>query len=86
MPDLDVPGVAFRPPPVEMQPALKAVVADAVAHLAPGQSGALVVLANEAGANAAIVQRLGRGWDVQAWVGKSWKGSAQYGAVVRASW
>jgi hypothetical protein len=86
MPDTQVPGVAFRPPPVGLQPSLRAVVADAVAHIAPGKTGALVALVNEQGANAAVVARFGSVWDVQAWVGKSWKGSAQYGAVVRASW
>jgi hypothetical protein len=85
MPEPDVPGVAFRPPPVELQPVLRAAIADAVAHIPPGKSGALVALVNDAGANAAIAARVGGVWAVQAWV-KSWKGRADYGGVVRASW
>lgn len=86
MADPLVPGVAFRPPPVDLQESLQRAIADAVASIPPGKTGALVALVNEQGANAAVVARLGSAWEVQVWVGKSWKGSAEYGAALRASW
>jgi hypothetical protein len=80
-------GVAFAEPPADLQPALKTAIAEAVAQLAPGQHGALVGLVNEHGANAAVVARLAGTWEVQAWVGKSWReGAVAYGAAVRKSW
>lgn len=80
-------GVAFTAPPADLEPALARTIADAVAHLPDGKRGALVGLANEHGANAAVVTRLGGVWEVQAWIGKTWKaGPTQYGGSIRASW
>jgi hypothetical protein len=80
-------GVAFREPPLDLQPTIRTAIADAVAQLEPGKTGALVGLVNEHGANAAIVARVGGTWEVQAWVGKMWKqGEISYGAAVRRSW
>ncbi len=87
MPESTLPGVAFTTPPADLQPSIQRAIADAVASIPPGKSGALVGLVNERGANAAIVAKLGQAWEVQAWIGKTWTGGAvQYGGVVRASW
>ena len=87
VPDLGLPGVRFQPPPVDLQPSIQRAIADAVAKIPPDKSGALVGLVNEHGANAAVVTRLGKAWEVQAWIGKDWKGGAlQYGGLVRATW
>lgn len=80
------PGVVFRDPPVSLQPSLQRAIADAVASLEPGASGALVAVVNERGANAAIVAKVGGAWAVQAWVGKTWHEGVQYGAAVRRAW
>jgi hypothetical protein len=80
-------GVAFREPPVALQPSLRAAIADAVATIPPGRNGALVGIATERGWNAAIVSKLADDWEVQAWVGKDWDAvGVTYGTVVRKSW
>ncbi len=80
-------GVAFREPPVALQPSIRAAIADAVAAIPPGRSGALVGIATEKGWNAAVVSKLGADWEVQAWVGKDWSApGVSYGTVVRKSW
>ncbi len=89
MPDLAAvtPGVQFTPPPVELQPAITRAIEAAVASIPPGKSGALVGIVNEYGANAALVTKLGGAWEVQAWIGKSWRAKdLQYGASVKAAW
>jgi hypothetical protein len=91
MSETTMPGVAFTPPPLDLQPQISRAIADAVRTLPEGSNGALVALANEQGANAAIVARVDTGygwkWETQAWVGKTWKaGAVQYGGSVRASW
>lgn len=80
-------GVAFREPPVALQPSIRAAIADAVAAIPPGRNGALVGIATERGWNAAVVSKLGDDWEVQAWVGKDWQApGVTYGTVVRKSW
>jgi hypothetical protein len=80
-------GVAFLEPPAALQPSIRAAIADAVASIPPGRSGALVSVVTETGVNAAIVARLGEHWDVQAWIGKDWHtAGVTYGARVRTSW
>lgn len=79
-------GVQFKEPPATLQPSLRAAIAEAVASIPPGKSGAIVAVVNEKGANAAIVGKVGGIWDVQAWVGKTWTQDTQYGASVSAAW
>lgn len=89
MPDVTSPvlGVQFQPPPVELQPAIQKAIAHAVASIPPGKSGALVGIANDYGVNAAVVAKLGAAWEVQAWIGKSWRAKdLQYGGQIKAVW
>lgn len=86
MSDPTAPGVAYVPPPSMLFGPIRQAIDKAVAEIEPTKRGALVAVANEEGANAAVVAKIGSVWTVQAWVGKTWKGSTNYGATVKASW
>lgn len=79
----DVKGVAFTPPPAERLGAISRAIDDAFKQVPEGARGALIAVANEKGANAVLVTKGPHGFDVQAWIGKSWGGSLEYGAAVR---
>lgn len=76
-------GVAFEPPPAHLLPDIMASMARAIATLPPDADGAIVGIATDKGANAAIVARLPAGFEVQAWIGKSWGERVTYGAEVQ---
>lgn len=82
----DLQGVAFNPPPETHIGPIMAAINAAASQLNPGSSGALVGIVNESGANAAIISKVGKGFVVEAWIGKSWKGSLDYGAAVKKEW
>lgn len=65
-------GVAFNAPPEEQLPSIRAALDRAIAELPAGANGALVGVATPRGANAAIVARTEHGWQVAAWIGKTW--------------
>lgn len=82
-------GVAFNTPPEHLIPSIRESIDRAVATLPAGASGALVGVATPRGANAAIVARTASGWQVAAWVGKTWESSKKvddFGARVMRSW
>lgn len=81
-------GVALVEPPEDRIGPIMQAVAKAVAELPPGTNGALVAVANETGANLAVVSKLpdSDALYVQAWVGKRWDGPLEYGAAVRVTW
>jgi hypothetical protein len=81
-----VPGVAFVPPPDAHIGPIMAAINAATADLSPGANGALVSVINAHGANAAIVAKAGKGFVVEAWIGKSWGSSLDYGAAVKKEW
>jgi hypothetical protein len=61
-------------------------IQNAMNSLPVGANGALVAVANEQGVNAAVVVRAGDHFAVTSWIGKSWKGSLEYGAATRVTW
>lgn len=80
------PGVKFtEPPPDRLRPIAEAIQS-AVNTLPPEAKGAIVGIANEQGANAALVVRAGERIQILSWIGKEWGGSTNYGAAVRAQW
>lgn len=82
----DLSGVQFVPPPPLLYGPIRQAIDQAIAQLEPGKTGALLAVANETGANAAFVAKIGQVWAVQAWIGKTWHGSTNYGGTVKASW
>lgn len=87
MPDIStVPGVAFVPPPDAHIGPILAAINKAAADLSPGAKGALVSVINAHGANAAVIAKVGKGFVVQAFIGKSWGSSLDYGAAVKKEW
>jgi hypothetical protein len=76
-------GVAFTPPPAERLGPISKALDDAFKDIPTGARGALIGVGNEKGVNAVLVMRGPKGFDVQAWIGKSWGGSLEYGAAVR---
>ena len=87
MPDIStVPGVAFVPPPDAHIGPIMAAINAAAADLKPGSKGAIISVINANGANAAIVAKAGTGFVVEAWIGKSWGSSLDYGAAVKKEW
>jgi len=85
MPDA-VPGVSFTAPPVSLMADATRVLESMTAQLPPAAKGAIVGLATEAGWNAAVVHRVGEGFVVSSWVGKSWRGGLTGGGAIRATW
>jgi len=81
-----VKGVAFTTPRSRLMDSIQAELDRALAKLPEGTNGAVVGIATSTGVNAAVVTRLGRGWDVAAWVGKSWGEPVAGGALVRKTW
>lgn len=79
-------GVQFRTPPSGLLTSIRAELDKSLAALPTNATGALVGVATERGVNAAIVTRLGTGWDVAAWIGKSWGEPISGGATVRKVW
>lgn len=81
-------GVATVEPPEDRLGPIMRAVAQAVAELPKGTNGALVAIANEQGANLAVVSKLpgSEAFAVQAWVGKRWDGPLDYGAAVKVTW
>ena len=79
----DLKGVSFTPPPPERIGVISRAIDDAFKEIPPDASGAIIGIANEKGVNAVLVTRGPKGFDVQAWIGKSWGGSLEYGAAVR---
>lgn len=79
-------GVKFNSPPEEKI----FVIRDAIENTSkvlPGEAnGGLFAIVNETGMNAAIVTRINNEWKVQAYIGKSWKGSANYGVTAMRIW
>jgi hypothetical protein len=84
--ELEIPGVKFNEPPVHHIPAIRDAVRGAFEHLPEGAKGGLFALVNEKGANAVIVTRAPLGFEIQAYIGKTWKGSTEYGANVMKVW
>ena len=85
-PALLLPGVQFKTPPSQFMQTIQAELDRSLAALPAGAQGALVGIATAAGVNAAIVTRVGPGWDVAAWIGKSWGEPVVGGALVRKTW
>ncbi len=80
----DLKGVSFvDPPESHIGPIMKAVNS---ITLSPGKKNAIVGLVNEHGVNAAIVVKTKHGFEVQAYIGKSWGSSLEYGAAVKKEW
>lgn len=79
-------GVAFNAPPEDLVPSIRASLDKAIATLPPGANGALVGIATERGVNAAVVAKGDHGWQVSAWIGKTWSGPVEAGARVMKTW
>jgi hypothetical protein len=66
-------SVQFNAPPQHLIPDITASISKAIAELPPDADAALVGVANRNGGwNAAFVGRVPGGFEVQAWIGKSW--------------
>lgn len=86
IPGTTLPGVAYIPPPVEKIPMIHDAIDTAFKTLPPGAKGGLFAIANETGINAAIVTTVGNGWKVETYIGRTWNGSTNYGAMVMKVW
>lgn len=84
--ELNLPGVAYNPPPIEAIPSIHAAIDAAVKELPEGTHGGLFAVANETGVNAAIVTKTNSGWQIEAYIGRTWKGSTNYGVNVMKTW
>jgi hypothetical protein len=84
-----VPGVRMASPPADRLAPISAAINELWATLPADTDLAVLGLANEAGANGAIVVRVTHGpqpWEVVGWLAKAWGGSVNYGAMVRKTW
>lgn len=79
-------GVAFTEPPEHLIPDIMGSINRAVAQLPPDANGALVAVADRSGVNAAVVAKIDESWRVTAWIGKSWGGPVEAGALVMKTW
>lgn len=75
-------GVAFNAPPEEYLPSIMAGIDKAIAALPPEANGAVVLVADLAGINGAVVAKVGDKVKVKAWIGKEWKGPLDAGVSV----
>lgn len=80
-PDLH-PGVAFNAPPEHLIPDIQASIGKAVAALPTDAKGAIVALVTDKGVNAAFIFKAPHGFEVAAWIGKSWGEELTAGAEV----
>jgi hypothetical protein len=88
---LGVAGVHFNEPPPHLIADINASIASAIAQLPPDTDAALVGVADRKGGwNAAFVGKIpgAAGFEVKAWVGKSWgdDASLDWGAQVMKTW
>lgn len=74
-----------EPPPHLISDAIAHVTA-ALAELPPDADAALVAVATDKGANAALVVRGPLGFNVVGWIGKTWGDEITYGAEVQKVW
>ena len=65
-------GVEFNPPPPSILASVMRQIDAQVATLPPDADAALVGVATNKGVNAAFVARVPGGFEVQAWIGKTW--------------
>lgn len=79
-------GVSFTEPPPDVFPSVMAAVKDAIGKLSPDAKGAMIGVVNTHGANAVVVAKLKGGFQIQAWIGKSWHGPVDYGANILKEW
>jgi hypothetical protein len=86
LPVIGIPSVAYIPPPIEAIPSIHAAIDTAFKELPAGSKGGLFMVVNETQANAAIVTTVGNGWKIETYIGKTWKGSTNYGANVMKVW
>ena len=75
-------------PGSDIRGAIRAEVAKVLAEIPPDKTGAIVAVATPRGVNLAVAAKTAQGWEVAAWIGKSWgQGSAvDYGAQVKKTW
>lgn len=81
-------GVQFNAPPDSIIPSITASIDKAMASLRPGEDGAIVGIADgKGGANGALVLRAPHGFEVYAWLGKSWADDepVNWGVAIRQS-
>lgn len=79
-------GVSFEPPPRGLLADAMKIVEEQTRALPPGHRNAVVLVATDAGVNAAIVHRAGDHVGVTGWVGKRWGSSITGGGAVHLSW
>lgn len=79
-------GVSFTAPPPDAMPSVMAAVKDAIGKLSPDARGAMIGVVNTHGANAVVVAKLKGGFQVTAFIGKTWSGPLEYGANVIKEW
>jgi hypothetical protein len=74
-------GVRFNPPPETHLGPILSAVQNAAKEIPPDKHGAIISVFNETSGNAALVYKVNDEFVVQAWIGKTWKGSSNYGAA-----
>jgi hypothetical protein len=82
----EVGRIRTNDPPAHLLHDAIAHVNAAILELPPNADGALVGVATETGANAAIVMKTPFGFQVVGWIGKNWGESITYGAEVQKVW
>lgn len=78
-------GVVIAPARV-ISDSIKAAVDRTLGELPPGTHGAIVGIATDKGVNLAIAHRSDHGWEVAAYIGKTWTGPIEGGAFVKKTW
>jgi hypothetical protein len=76
-------SIINTPPPLDRLPSITAIADKAMAAIPPGANGALIVIANETEAGAVFARKHKGGFEYGVWIAKEWKGSLNYGAVVK---
>lgn len=80
-------GVVMNPPPHQFIDAVNQSITEFVnATLRPGDRGGIVAVGTTKGVNLAVVQRVGSGGEIVAYVGKTWGEPIEGGLLWRQRW
>ena len=74
------------PEPGAISASVKRQVKAAFADLPPGRNMAMLSINLESGVNFALGRKYPSGWEIEAYIGKNWKGPLSGGINVAKSW
>lgn len=85
--DIPESGVVMNPPPPQFIDAVNRSISEFVsATLRPGDRGGIVAVGTTTGFNLAVVQRVGKGGEIVAFIGKDWGAPIEAQIMWRQRW